>query len=142
MRFSSPPYSKSSSAAYVDSSITDTRGVVFLYSCSEQRFWHTSHSLGSCYLRTIVRIYVTQMVQKIGQLLVTALLIKRVWLFSGVSQRIETLAHITCCSFGSNYSKTVELSSPKINAQESQSSPRLVKKFATRTNFFKGRKLS
>ena len=41
---------------------------------------------------------------------------KRVWLFSGISQQIDILAHITCCSLGSNYPKTVELCSPKINA--------------------------
>ena len=39
--------------------------------------------------------------------------------FSRILQRIETLAHITCCSLGSNYSKTVELFSPKLNVYKS-----------------------
>ena len=38
---------------------------------------------------------------------------------SGISQRIEILAHITCYSLGSNYPKTVELSCPKLNAYKS-----------------------
>ena len=38
---------------------------------------------------------------------------------SGISQRIEILAHITCYSLGSNYPKTVELFSPKLNAYKS-----------------------
>ena len=41
---------------------------------------------------------------------------KRVWSFSGISQRIEILAYISSCSLRSNYSKTVELFSPKLNA--------------------------
>ena len=44
---------------------------------------------------------------------------KKVWSFSGISQRIEILAHITCCSLGSNYPKTVELCSPKLSAHKS-----------------------
>ena len=44
---------------------------------------------------------------------------KRVWSFSGISQWIEILEHITCCSLGSNNFKTVELCSPKINAYKS-----------------------
>ena len=74
------------------------------------------HSLGSYYLRTVVRKYVTQMVKKIEQLLLATLPIKRAW---GISQRIDNLAHITSYSLGSNYPKTVELSSPKLNAYKS-----------------------
>ena len=75
------------------------------------------HSLGSYYLRTVVRKYVTQMVKKIE--LLATLPIKRAWSFSGISQRIDNLAHITSYSLGSNYPKTVELSSPKLNAYKS-----------------------
>ena len=77
------------------------------------------HSLGSYYLRTVVRKYVTQMVKKIEQLLLATLPIKRAWSFSGISQQIDNLAHITSYSLGSNYPKTVELSSPKLNAHKS-----------------------
>ena len=38
---------------------------------------------------------------------------------SGISQQIEILAHITCYSLGTNYPKTVELFSPKLNAYKS-----------------------
>ena len=53
------------------------------------------------------------MVKKIEQLLLVTLPIERVWSFSGISQWIDKLAHITSYSLGSNYPKTVELSSPK-----------------------------
>ena len=43
---------------------------------------------------------------------------KWAWPFSGVSQRIEVLAHIPCCSLGSNYPKTVELPSTKLSAHK------------------------
>ena len=59
------------------------------------------------------------MVKKIEQLLLVTLPIKRVWSFSGISQRIDKKAHITSYSLGSNYPKTVELSSPKLNAYKS-----------------------
>ena len=44
--------------------------------------------------------------------------IKKAWSFLGtcILQRIDNLAHITSYSLGSNYPKTVELSSPKLNA--------------------------
>ena len=44
---------------------------------------------------------------------------KRVWSFSVILQQLETLAHITCCALGSNYSKTVELCSLKLNTYNS-----------------------
>ena len=59
------------------------------------------------------------MVKKIEQLLLLTLPIKRAWSFSGILQRIDNLAHITSYSMGSNYPKTVELSSPKLNAYKS-----------------------
>ena len=59
------------------------------------------------------------MVKKIEQLLLVTLLIKRAWSFSGISQRMDNLADITSYSLGSNYLKTVELSSPKLNAYKS-----------------------
>ena len=52
---------------------------------------------------------------------------KRVWSFSGTLQRIEILAHIACCSLGSNYPKTVELCSSKLNAYNSYSGPLLIR---------------
>ena len=59
------------------------------------------------------------MVKKIEQLLLLTLPIKRAWSFSGISQRIDNLAHITSYSLRSNYPKTVESSSPKLNACKS-----------------------
>ena len=61
------------------------------------------------------------MVEKIEQLLLVILLIERAWSFSGISQWIDKLAHITPYSLGSNYPKTVELSYPKnqLNAYKS-----------------------
>ena len=56
------------------------------------------------------------MVKKIKQLLLVTLPIKRVWSFSSISQWIDNLAHITSYSLGSNYPKTVELTSPNLNA--------------------------
>ena len=44
---------------------------------------------------------------------------KWAWPFSGILQRIEVLAHIPCCSLGSNYPKTVELPSAKLSAHKS-----------------------
>ena len=61
-------------------------------------------------------MYVTQMVYMIKHIIGAALLIKRVWSFSGILQQIEVLAHIMCQSLGSNYPKTVELFPPKLNA--------------------------
>ena len=77
------------------------------------------HSLGSYYLRTVARMYVTRMVKKIDLLLLVTMPINRAWSISGISQRIDNLAHITSYSLGSNYPKTVELSSPKLNAYKS-----------------------
>ena len=78
-------------------------------------------SLGSYYHRTVVRMCMPQTVQIIGQVqcIDTALLIKRVWLFSGILQLKEILTHITCCLLGSNNPKTIELCSPKLNAYKS-----------------------
>ena len=59
------------------------------------------------------------MVKKIEQLLLVTLPIKREWSFSGISQRIDNLAHIKSYSLGSNYPTTVELSSLKLNAYKS-----------------------
>ena len=59
------------------------------------------------------------MVKKIEQLLLVTLTLKMEWSFLGISQRIDNLAHITSYSLGSNYPKTVELSSPKLNAYKS-----------------------
>ena len=56
------------------------------------------------------------MVKKTEQLLLVTLLIKRAWSFPGILQLID---NITSYSMGSNYLKTVELSSPKINAYKS-----------------------
>ena len=56
------------------------------------------------------------MVKKIEQLLLVTLPLKMAWSFLGISQWIDILAHITSYSLGSNYPKTVELSSPKLNA--------------------------
>ena len=56
------------------------------------------------------------MVKKVEQLLLVTLPIKRTWSFSGISQWIDNL---TSYSLGSNYPKTVELSSPKLNAYKS-----------------------
>ena len=71
---------------------------------------------------TVLRVilpWLLKMVKKIGQLLLVTLPIKRAWSFSGISQRIDNLAHITSYSLGSNYPKTIELSSPKLNAYKS-----------------------
>ena len=56
------------------------------------------------------------MVKKIEQLLLVTLPLKKAWSFLSISQRIDNLAHITSYSLGSNYPKTVELSSPELNA--------------------------
>ena len=59
------------------------------------------------------------MVKNIKQLLLVTLPIKRAWSFSSILQWIDNLAHIISYSSGLNYPKTVELSSPKLNAYES-----------------------
>ena len=94
---------------------------IFAFLCSE--YWFLAHipihSLGSYYLRTVARMYVTRMVKKIDQLLLVTMPIKKAWSISGILQRIDKKAHITSYSLGSNYPKTVELSSPKLNAYKS-----------------------
>ena len=45
---------------------------------------------------TVLRMHVTHVDQKIRYN--DSCTIKRVWPFSGISQRIAILAHITCCS--------------------------------------------
>ena len=61
---------------------------------------------------------------QIKQLLLVTLPMKRAWSFSIISQRIDNWhMHITSYSLGSNYPKTVELSSPKLNAYKSYSGP-------------------
>ena len=62
----------------ISSSVTDTRGMAFsvFLQLIEILAHIPMYSLGSYYLRTVVRMYVSQMVYKIGQLLVAALPIK------------------------------------------------------------------
>ena len=47
------------------------------------------------------------MVKMIELLLLVTLPIKSAWSFSGISQKIDNLPHITSYSLGSNYPKTV-----------------------------------
>ena len=58
---------------------------------------------------------------------------KRAWSFSGCSQRIRNLAHISSCSLGSYYPIIVELSSPKLSAYKSKPGPLLFTGFCAVT---------
>ena len=51
---------------------------------------------------------------------------KGAWSVSACSQRIDILAHMPCYSLGSNYPRTVEISSPSLNAYNSKPGPRLL----------------
>ena len=48
------------------------------------------------------------------------------WSFSACSQWINILAHMPSCSLRSNYPRTVEISSPFLNAYNSKPGPRLI----------------
>ena len=54
------------------------------------------------------------------------LTINRVWSVLALSQRIQNFSHVPSCSLGSYYPRTVELSSPKLNAHKPELGPLLL----------------
>ena len=54
------------------------------------------------------------------------LTINRVWSVLALSQKIQNFSHVPSCSLGSYYPRTVDLSSPKLNAYKPELGPLLL----------------
>ena len=71
-----------------------------LFAASKDSAHIPTYSLGSNYPETVVRMHLTQIVQKIKHIIGSNITNKKDVVISGISQQIEILAHITCYSLG------------------------------------------